>query len=127
MLTMQAAMPAVPPDYMQHCVRLHVPADADLIFLEAAANMCGPTDKLGVCRPVQRGSGVGRAARDIQRSLIDTGLHPGDIGLLPEGRASEGQQVRRAHTAGWDAEALGPGLLFALWGQPQPQPQPPRR
>ena len=31
-----AAMPAVPPSYMQHCLRLHVPQDADLIFLEAA-------------------------------------------------------------------------------------------
>jgi hypothetical protein len=29
-----AAMPAVPPSYMQHCLRLHVPQDADLIFLE---------------------------------------------------------------------------------------------
>ena len=46
-LTTQAAMPAVPPDYMQHCVHLHVPANADLIFLEAAANMCGPTDRQG--------------------------------------------------------------------------------
>ena len=36
-----AAIPAVPPYYLEHCLELHVPQDADLVFLEAAANLCG--------------------------------------------------------------------------------------
>ena len=36
-----AAMPAVPPGYMEQCLDLHVPPDVDLVLLEAAANMCG--------------------------------------------------------------------------------------
>ena len=76
-LTMQAAMPAVPPDYMQHCVRLHVPADADLIFLEAAANMCGPTDKLGVDQCNEGRASVGQhvtysAASLTQGYILET-------------------------------------------------------
>ena len=66
-LTTQAAMPAVPPDYMQHCVRLHVPQDADLIFLEAAANMCGPTDKHGVDQCAEGRASVERILRQLLR------------------------------------------------------------
>ena len=62
-----AAMPAVPPDYMQHCVRLHVPQDADLIFLEAAANMCGPTDKHGVDQCQEGRASVERILRQLLR------------------------------------------------------------
>ena len=62
-----AAMPAVPPDYMQHCVRLHVPQDADLIFLEAAANMCGPTDKHGVDQCAEGRASVERILRQLLR------------------------------------------------------------
>ena len=60
-------MPAVPPDYMQHCVRLHVPQDADLIFLEAAANMCGPTDKHGVDQCQEGRASVERILRQLLR------------------------------------------------------------
>lgn len=42
-----AAMPAVPPGYMEHCLPLHVPQDVDLVFLEAAANLCGHAGKSG--------------------------------------------------------------------------------
>ena len=36
-----AAMPAVPPGYMEQCLSLHVPPHTDLVLLEASANMCG--------------------------------------------------------------------------------------
>ena len=36
-----AAMPAVPPGYMEQCLALHIPQAVDLVFLESAANMCG--------------------------------------------------------------------------------------
>ena len=36
-----AAMPAVPPGYMEQCLSLHVPPNVDLVLLEASANMCG--------------------------------------------------------------------------------------
>jgi len=36
-----AAMPAVPPGYMEQCLSLHVPPTVDLVLLEASANMCG--------------------------------------------------------------------------------------
>ena len=36
-----AAMPAVPPGYMEQCLALHIPSTVDLVLLEAAANMCG--------------------------------------------------------------------------------------
>eukprot|EP00966_Prymnesium_polylepis_P155873 3601382-Prymnesium_polylepis.1 len=39
-----AAMPAVPPAYMEQCLRLHIPADVDLVLMEAAANMCSLHD-----------------------------------------------------------------------------------
>ena len=39
-----AAMPAVPPYYMEHCIQLHVPKHVDLVLLEAAANMCSKHD-----------------------------------------------------------------------------------
>eukprot|EP00965_Chrysotila_dentata_P072576 2398067-Pleurochrysis_carterae.AAC.5 len=32
-----AAMPAIPPTYMEHCLDLHVPQNADLVFLEVVA------------------------------------------------------------------------------------------
>lgn len=41
---MNAAMPAVPPAYMEQCLRLHVPHDVDLVLLELAANMCATDD-----------------------------------------------------------------------------------
>ena len=62
-----AAMPAVPPDYMQHCVRLHVPSDADLVFLEAAANMCGPSDKQGFDQCSEGRASVERILRQLLR------------------------------------------------------------
>ena len=46
-----AAMPAVPPSYMQHCLRLHVPQDADLIFLEAATTVETICPRLASIRP----------------------------------------------------------------------------
>lgn len=39
-----AAMPAVPPGYMEQCLRLHVPHDVDLVLMESAANMCAKKD-----------------------------------------------------------------------------------
>ena len=36
-----AALPAVPPGYMEQCLSLHVPPSVDLVLFEAAANMCG--------------------------------------------------------------------------------------
>ena len=41
-----AAMPAVPPGYMEQCLSLHVPPHTDLVLLEASANMCGKARQL---------------------------------------------------------------------------------
>ena len=42
-----AAMPAVPPGYMEQCLSLHVPPTVDLVLLEASANMCGRARREG--------------------------------------------------------------------------------
>ena len=53
-----AAMPAVPPAYMEQCLLLHVPADVDLVLMESAANMCAlhdcPTGMLSVERMLRQ-------------------------------------------------------------------------
>lgn len=54
-----AAMPAVPPGYMEQCLSLHVPDTVDLVLLEAAANLCGHAPRSSRGRARRRGAASG--------------------------------------------------------------------
>lgn len=63
-----AAMPAVPPGYMELCLSLHVPGDVDLVLLEAAANMCG---KNAAARADADANGAPASACDLGRESVE--------------------------------------------------------
>tara|TARA_B110001452_G_scaffold18928_1_gene15331 strand:+ start:326 stop:922 length:597 start_codon:yes stop_codon:yes gene_type:complete len=52
----QVAIPSVyHEDYMEHCLSMHAPRDADLVLLDTPANLCGRChDSEGTCREVSR-------------------------------------------------------------------------
>lgn len=64
-----AAMPAVPPGYMEQCLSLHVPPSVDLVLLEGSANMCGrsPGPSVQVGDPDTDPCEVGR--QSVERML----------------------------------------------------------
>ena len=100
-----AAMPAVPPNYMQHCLRLHVPRDADLVFLEAAANMCGPSNKQGFDECNEGRASVERMLRQLLRypnapAVVMVHAYPYWTMVTPKGWSQKARRSKKAERRG---------------------------